>query len=240
MEPKIVACHQPNFLPWMGYFAKMFHSDIFILLDDAQFTQGHNKHNWTTRVQILTSSGPLWLSVPVKRSGKGKQLIRDVQINTSDTRWLRKILQTIEQNYIKTPYFQKYYPELEDIIERSYTNIAELNFQLIEWFVKQLEMKTKIYLSSDYSVSTSSNQRLIDLTTAVGGNIYLSGDGADEYQLEEEFRKNGIELQKMEFKHPIYSQHKRTDFIPGISIIDAIFNIGAEETNTLLAGSRHY
>ena len=116
MGSKIVACHQPNFLPWIGFFAKIYHADVFFLLDDVQFTQGHSKHNWTTRVRILAASGPLWLTVPLKRSRKGKQLIRDVQIDISNSRWLRKILHTLEQNYKKTSYFEQYYSELKKIL----------------------------------------------------------------------------------------------------------------------------
>ena len=55
---RIVACHQPNFLPWLGFFAKMAKADVFILLDDVQFTQGHHSQNWTTRVRMVNANGP--------------------------------------------------------------------------------------------------------------------------------------------------------------------------------------
>jgi hypothetical protein len=79
---------------------------------------------------------------------------------------------------------------------------------------------------------------LIDLTKGVGGRVYLSGDGADAYQLEEEFQRTGLALEKMGFKHPVYEQIHGAEFVPGLSIIDALFNIGAEATHTLLAKSR--
>jgi hypothetical protein len=68
--------------------------------------------------------------------------------------------------------------------------------------------------------------------------VYLSGDGADAYQLEEEFQRTGLELEKMGFKPPVYDQIHGEEFVPGLSIIDALFNIGAEATHTLLANSR--
>jgi hypothetical protein len=235
---EIVACHQPNFLPWLGYFAKIHHSDLFFLLDDVQFTQGQSKHNWTTRVRILTLSGPLWLSVPVLRKGKGKQLIRDIEIIKERHRWLRKTFQTLKQSYGKTKHFEEYFSDLERILTRKHDFLADLNVELIKWLVKILGINTKIQRSSDFAVASTSNQRLIDLTKAAGGSVYLSGDGAEAYQLEGEFQKNGITLEKIGFKHPIYKQTQGTEFVPGLSIIDALFNIGAESVHTLLAKSR--
>ena len=238
MNIEVVACHQPNFLPWLGYFAKIYHSDIFFLLDDVQFTQGHGKHNWTTRVRILTQSGPQWLSVPVKRTGKGKQLINEVKINTSDKRWLRKTLLTLEQSYRKTKYFEQYYGALKEILEEGHEFIAELNIKMVMWLIDILRISVETRRSSEFSLSTTSNQRLIDLTIFVGGQVYLSGDGADDYQLEGEFRKNDIILQRIGFQHPVYDQFHGSEFIPGLSIIDALFHLGAEATHNLLANSR--
>jgi hypothetical protein len=237
-ESKVVACHQPNFLPWMGYFAKMFHADVFILLDDVQFTQGHNKHNWTTRVRILTASGPLWLTVPVRRSGRGKQVLRDVQINVSDPKWVRKILRTLECTYQKATYFDQYYPALRRIFEQHHTSIVELNIRLLRWAADILKIPTPLHLSSHFQVRGSSNQRLIELTRAVAGTIYLSGDGADDYQVREEFEQHKIELQKMGFAHPVYPQLHSAEFVPGLSSIDALFSIGAEAVHALLANAR--
>ena len=238
MGSKSIGCHQPNFLPWLGYFAKIYHSDTFFLLDDVQFTQGHGKHNWTTRVLILTQSGPHWLSVPVKRTGKGKQLINEVEINTDDKRWLRKILLTLEQSYKKTKYFEQYYSALKEILAEGHELIAELNIKLVMWLIYILGIQGEIHRSSEFSVKTTSNQRLIDLTISVGGQVYLSGDGADDYQLESEFRKNDLILQKVGFQHPVYEQIHGSEFMPGLSVIDALFNIGSEATHNLLASSR--
>lgn len=238
MNLEVVACHQPNFLPWLGYFAKVFHADVFFLLDDVQFTQGHGKHNWTTRVRILTQSGPQWLSVPVKRTGKGIQLINEVEINTADKRWLRKTFLTLEQSYKKTKYFEQYYGTLKEILTEGHELIAELNIKLVMWLIDILGIQVETHRASDFSVTTSSNQRLIDLTGAVGGEVYLSGDGADDYQLASEFKKNDINLQKIGFQHPVYEQIHGSEFIPGLSVIDALFNVGAETTQNLLASSR--
>jgi hypothetical protein len=113
-----------------------------------------------------------------------------------------------------------------------------LNIDSIEWLVEVLRIRVKILRSSEYSSDSRSNERLIDLTKSVGGKVYLSGDGADDYLLKEKFENNGIEIQKMGFEHPVYKQAHSSEFVPGLSIIDALFNIGSEATRDLLANSR--
>ena len=174
----------------------------------------------------------------MKRTGKGKQLINEVEINTDDKRWLRKILLTLEQSYKKTKYFEQYYSALKEILAEGHELIAELNIKLVMWLIYILGIQGEIHRSSEFSVKTTSNQRLIDLTISVGGQVYLSGDGADDYQLEREFRKNDLILQKVGFQHPVYEQIHGSEFMPGLSVIDALFNIGSEATHNLLASSR--
>jgi hypothetical protein len=174
----------------------------------------------------------------VRRTGKGKQLINEVEINTADKRWLRKILLTLEQSYNKTEYFERYYDALKEILTEGHALIAELNIKLVMWIIDILGISARTHHSSDFSVTSISNQRLIDLTKPVGGRVYLSGDGADAYQLEGEFRRNDIILQRIGFRHPVYEQIHGSEFIPGLSIIDALFNVGAAATQNLLAISR--
>jgi hypothetical protein len=173
----------------------------------------------------------------VKRTGKGKQLINEVEINIADTRWLRKTFLTLEQSYRKTKYFAQYYGDVKEILAERHEFIIELNIKMIMWLMDIIGISTKTYRSSNYSVTSISNQRLIDLTNSVDGKVYLSGDGADAYQLEDEFKKSGITLQKIGFQHPVYEQIHGRGFTGGLSIIDALFNVGAEATYHLLASS---
>lgn len=231
--PTIVSCHQPNFLPWLGFFAKVARSDIFILLDDVQFTQGHNKHNWTTRVRIATSNGPIWLSVPVTRSGMGLQKILDIRTPEDDRRWLIKMIKTIKESYLKMPFFSEIFPRIEGILSSHKSSLCETNILLIEELARVLNLRARIVRSSTIDVRSTSTNRLVDLTLACGGKIYLSGDGAADYQVNDAFNGAGIETRKLAFQHPIYPQRRKYDFVAGLSVFDAMCSVGLAATREL-------
>src|SRR5438552_142576 len=96
----IVTIHQPNFLPWLGFFAKMAGADACVLFDTAQFT----KHSFQNRVEIKASAGRQWLTVPVRTGGRLGQRTREVEIQDGD-RSRDKVLRTLRANYGRAPYF---------------------------------------------------------------------------------------------------------------------------------------
>ena len=158
---KSIACHQPNFLPWMGFFAKVAACDIFVLLDDVQFTKGPNKHNWTTRVKILNSNDSIWLSLPVIRTGQGLQKICHLKTDKFNRRWLLKIIKTIDQSYKKTPYYDEIIPDIKKNLFEHKENICDTNFSLIKLITKKLDLKTQFVKSSKLNITATSTDRLI-------------------------------------------------------------------------------
>lgn len=230
-----VACHQPNFLPWLGFFAKVARSDIFFLLDDVQFTQGANKHNWTSRVRIGAANGPVWLSMPVRRSGEGRQLIMEINTDASP-RWLPKMLKTIEESYRKAPHAAECLSPIIHILARHQRSICDTNVELIRMICGMLGLGTTLIRSSERLVEGAATQRLVNLTKSAQGTTYLSGDGADDYQLIEEFEAAGVHLRKIGFRPQPYPQRHGHEFVPGLSIIDALCYVGIEKTKKLLEG----
>ncbi len=75
---------------------------------------------------------------------------------------------------------------------------------------------------------------MIDIIKSVQGNCYIPGGGAEEYQRNELFTANGITIQPQNFKHPVYSQLNCSEFVPGLSIIDTIMNVGLKQTEVLI------
>jgi hypothetical protein len=235
MADKVVACHQPNFLPWLGFFAKVARSDVFFLLDDVQFTQGANRHNWTSRVRIGTANGPMWLNLPVRRSGEGKQLILDLRTD-DQPRWLAKMLKTLDESYRKAPHSVECLPPIVEILLRHRGSVCETNIELIRAICQMLGFGTTLVRSSQQAVKGAATERLVNLTLSVNGTTYLSGDGADDYQLVEEFNAKGVKLKKLGFRAQLYPQRRGADFIPGLSIVDALCYVGLERTKELLKG----
>ena len=88
----IVTIHQPQFMPWIGYFDKMEQADVFVYLDNAQF----KKNEWQNRNRLKTAQGWQWLTVPVLH--RFPQSIREVGIN-DEVDWKSKHLNALTTNY---------------------------------------------------------------------------------------------------------------------------------------------
>jgi len=220
-KKRIIAIHQPNFLPWLGYFYKIYKSDIFVFLDNVQFT----KNSCQNRVKIKSSQGSIWLTEPVLHNFG--QLTNEVKLNNKE-RWIDKHLKTLEMNYKRAKYFKEIYNLLAEIyLSKDWKYMSELNITFIESISNYLGIKRKFLLASSLNVSGNSTDLLIEIIKKVGGGIYLSGKGGMKYQDEEKFSQNNIKLVYSDFKHPVYPQ-LWGEFIEGLSIIDLLFNCGKD------------
>lgn len=228
----VVAIHQPNFMPWLGYFHKLIHCDIFIFLDDAQFPRGKS---FTSRVTIKTPTGPAWLTVPVK--GKGDMSpIKDVLTNDT-VAWKKKHLRTLEACYGRTAFFQNHFPFIEQAYQKDCRVLADFNMKLITTLAGCFSSVTRMVKASELGVEDSGSLgRLIKLVKSVGGTQYLTGTGKGSlrYLDEEAFAREGIEVLYQSFVHPVYPQ-QWGEFLPNLSAIDLLFNCGKEGKKFLQA-----
>ena len=228
---KIIAIHQPNFFPWLGYFDKIVQSDAFVILDDVQFPKKGG--SWSNRVKLLLSCEARWVTAAIDRHYHGVKNINEMKFS-NDNSWQEKMVKSIEINYIKSPFFSEIFSFLEPLINNSENNIADFNNKAILNICNKIGINTdKIYWSSKLPHNGVSNELLISLTKALGGNAYMCGGGAEEYQDESIFIKSGINLMHQNFKHPKYTQHNSNEFIAGLSIIDTLMNLGVEQTRNL-------
>lgn len=222
----IVAAHQPQYLPWLGFFDKIASSDLFVLLDTVQF----KKNEWQNRNRIKTADGWQWLTVPVKY-GFG-QAIHDIRIDDSQ-RWGHKHIQSILQNYGRAPYFRRYGPALADLLSKDWDFLAELNVTLIKLLCDWLGIKTPFYLASQLgSFTADPDVRLIEITSSLGANTYLAGVGGREYMQMNLFKEAGIEVLFQDYRHPVYKQ-LYGEFESNLSVIDLLFNCGPESRQIL-------
>lgn len=226
----IVGIHQPNYIPWIGYFYKICKSDIFIFLDDVQF----EKNSYADRNSIKTPQGECYLKVPVKTKGLHTKY-KEVKINDS-LKWRDKHLKTIEMNYKKTKYYEEVMKFIRDKYKNDEINLSEFNIRFISEIVRKLEFNTTLLKASDLNVQGKSTERLKNLILSVDGNCYLSGKGGEKYQEEEIFTRNGIQLLYTDFKHPLYPQLWGS-FRSNLSIIDLLFNCGFCETRDIICKS---
>ena len=225
---KVVAAHQPNYLPWIGFFHKIYKSDTFIILDHVEFS----KRGFINRNRVKGPYGPIWLTVPVKIHGRME--IRDVPIENGKD-WKRKHTSTLRSFYGKTPYFKDLFPGFLEIYEREWEMLADLNIALIHHISGLLNLRTEFLMSSEMEPSGKKMEMIVDLARKAGADVYLSGRGAMSYQDPTYFSENGIELVYQELEHPVYPQ-RFGDFVPNLSIVDMLFNVGPEESSKILRG----
>jgi len=218
----IVAIHQPNFFPWLGYFDKIRKSDIFVFMDDVAYPKT-GSGTWCNRVKILIQGKPVWITCPIVRE-PGAQLIRHVKIDDRQA-WRRKILKTIEYNYKKAPYFEENWDWVKPMFLYEADSLADFNIHNIKQIMEKLSYDVSFVLQSALQTREKATGLLIEITKKLGSDAYLCGNGASGYQDDAEFDRKGIKLIYQNFKDVDYLQ-RGSDFSPGLSILDVFFNCG--------------
>jgi hypothetical protein len=223
-----VATHQPLFLPWPGLFFKGLSADVLVLLDKVQFPLGRS---WMTRNRLKSDQGELWLRVPVQKKGRGKQIIRQVEIH-SEAKWHQKHLQSIRQNYAHAPYLADHLPQLEAIYGRHPRRLSALNYDLICYLWKALGLKSTLILQSDLAVSGQGTELLVSICRTLKANTYATLPPAEKYLEREKFTTNGIQIIFTPFHPPIYPQ-LWGDFRYNLSTLDLLLNCGPKSLETI-------
>jgi hypothetical protein len=226
----IVAIHQPNYLPWLGYFHKMKMADAFIILDHVQLPgKGLPNRNY-----IKGKDGKkVLLTVPLKKT-KGINSTYIDSIPDYSKHWQKEHLNKIKDAYLKAPYFEENYAQIEYIIKIKYESLSELCTAFIQMICHLLEIKTKIVLASSLVENElQKNDRNIDLCLQMGAKTYLSGQGAKKYNDENLFAQHQLNIIYQNFEAPIYPQLGE-EFIANLSIIDILFNVPVNEIKKII------
>lgn len=223
-----LAVHQPNYLPWPGYFSKMAQCDIFVILDTVQFPRGSSVAN---RNLIKTPNGSQMLTLPVKRKGYGLQRYDDVLVLPG---WRKKHLKGLKMNYAKAPYFEEIYSQLVQVLQDT-GYLLSINYAFIKLVYDLIELETKlVFLSAlPQFANLKKNELIVTLCQHFAADTYLSGRGGAAYNQPELFEKHGLNLEYLSYQPITYSQLWGS-FIPNLSIIDMLFNCGTMATRKLL------
>jgi hypothetical protein len=217
---RTVGIIQPSYLPWRGYFDFIREVDVFVFLDDVQYTV----RDWRNRNRIKTHEGEAaWLTVPVL--GGRNQLIRDAKIDNAQP-WVRKHLQAMERSYGRTAHFDRYFPGLSAVYERGFESLSELDVALTEALCASLGIQKELVVASTLACPGSKDDKLLALVRRVGGDAYLSGPSAAAYLRPELWREAGVELRYKSYAgYPEYAQIS-SPFEPSVSVVDLLFAVG--------------
>lgn len=225
-----VALHQPNYLPYLGYFHKMSQVDLFIFFDNVPMPQGKS---WVSRNLVNLHGREFWLTVPTLKSGRSGQLIRDVEISWKEP-WLRKHLGTLRQAYQGSPWLEETLSLVQEACARQPRYLIEVNNHIIKGLAGMLGINCQFAWASERVSSEShGTQMIIEVCRAFGCTTYLSGTGCLDFFRPDVFQETGMRLEFQHFEHPIYS-HPTGKFIPNMSIVDAILCVGPAQVQEWL------
>jgi hypothetical protein len=219
---KTVAIIQSNYIPWRGYFDIIHDVDEFILYDDMQYT----RRDWRNRNQIKTPQGLLWLSVPVQVKGKFFQKINETTLENHD--WAKNHFQTIQSFYSKSPFWKEYKEWLIELYSKAAECciISDVNEMFLHAICQKLNIVTLFTHSSDYHLLEGQTEKLVGLCKDAGATRYISGPAAKDYVVPDLFEAENIELVwKDYYGYPEYPQ-LYGEFIPNVSILDLLLNVG--------------
>lgn len=230
-----VAIHQPNVLPWLGFFAKAMQADVLVLLDDVPFSRG----SYTNRVRVMGPKGPTWLTVPVAHPCSG---VRIDEVKVAGVLGWNGAIRALARVYADAWSNDATLAPIASICARLDVCgelLSASNTALIRHLVGELVGEKPIGLASQFrDVVEPSTAGLIQLCKAVGADVYVEGNGYD-YLDREAFALAGIHVERAQFRHPEYPQRRPEGmaFVPGLSVVDCIANVGVERTRELLAES---
>ena len=208
-------------MPWLGFFDQMKRADVFVYYDDVQF----DKNGWRNRNRVKAPDGTAhWLTVPVRTKGLESKRIMDIPIDTRAP-WAKKQIGTLKQFYAKAPHAGEYLPQLEEILMKPWEMLIDLDIELVKQFCVWLGLKPNIKRSSELKIGGEKSGRLLALCKHFGASRYLSGDSAKDYLDMDLFKKEGVEVEWQQYKHPVYPQ-LHGEFIPYLSVIDLLLNAG--------------
>ncbi|XIA64126.1 WbqC family protein [Bradyrhizobium sp. TZ2] len=220
----ILSTVQPSFLPWLGYFEQMARADIFVYLDDVQYT----KQDWRNRNRFKAANGKIeFLTVPI-RADDATTSINQVRI--AEGTWARKIVNRLEEWYRKAPAFNEFFPQIRDELLKEGELLADLDVRLTELLAQFMRLETPIAFSSAIpGKSADKNQKLIDICRHFGADVLYDGAAAASFIELDCFRANGIEVVFQAYKPISYPQQGGGNFLSHLSAVDTTFQLRGED-----------
>lgn len=227
-----IGIHQPNFIPWFGYFYKIIHSNCFVFLDNVIYS----KKSFTRRVKIHHPSNQeqsIYCRINLQKHSD-QSLISELKIHEKHD-WIKECLTQWENAYRNTPHYANVIPSLTNILEetRDTSRLSTINTSLIIGLMQLLHIKRPVVLASQLDLEHSDLHINLKICKSLEASHYLSGQGAKKYQTSEAFEENKIKLEYIQvskvFEHfdiPLHLHNK--------SIISWMMHYSIKEIQTFL------
>lgn len=188
-------------------------------MDNVQYDK-----RFTNRNKIISTNGWTWLTIPINKAHKFLPNMH-VEIN-NESPWRETHWKKILLSYANAKYFSLYKDYLETLYKREWNLLFELDLATIKKVIEWLGLKIEIVRESELNVQGKSTERLINACKEVGANTYISGTGGRNYIDEKLFEKHKIKFEYQNYVPMPYEQHLAKSFIPNLSILDLLVNVG--------------
>jgi hypothetical protein len=227
----VICLHQPAFLPWLGLVESMFACETFVHLDDVQYEDG----GYQNRNRIKTANGVAWLTLPVKY----KSFAPLAEVEVSSAYRYAKVLRTIEVSYAKAPHYQSVMDWLTPLLLISPgQRLMDINLSILSSLAIQLEAPCRFICASTLRDPVGTRlENIFKVIAALDARWLYTGCGMKNYTNETELRAHGIEpiWHKYHLRNDRYPQlFEKQGFIPGLSVIDMLFNCGFKKVSQQL------
>jgi hypothetical protein len=220
-----IAIMQPTYIPWLGYFELIHSVDTFVFLDDVQF----EKSSWQQRNRILINGDYLFLTIPVLSKNNRFANIFEMEIDNRRD-WSKKHIVSIEQAYAKCPFKLDILNIIVEILKSSTLKLIDINIPIIKIISEELGYRTKFILSSELKTTGKRSDKLLNILRLLNSNNYLSPAGSKEYIENEGILESaGINVEYQNYIPKAYPQRNKGEFVPFLSIVDLIANVGFGE-----------
>jgi len=228
---KTAVIHQPDFLPYLGFYQRLLYADIFVVLDTVQFVSSNN--SWTHRDKIKTPKGGKWLSLSVKKAPRDSAIC-DILLS-EEVDWRTANLNLLRANYSKAHFFNEIFPFLEELYTLKLKRMMDFNMKSIEMLLGLFDIEAQVVFAGDIDAQGKKNELMVDILKKIGADRYLSGVGARDYFDPVPYDEAGIEVTWQNFNHPVYPQ-LHGEFVSYLSSVDLLFNCGINKSREILRG----
>lgn len=196
-----VSIHQPNFLPWLGFFRKIVSSDLYVVLDHIQPSLSPDFLN---RVMLQGVKGNYWLTLPIAKTERRKP-ISSIEIDLEICK--EHMVRHIDGHFGKSgEYFSRVIEEQE-----GYRRLIDLNLELIGKIGEMMDLRLPaIVRSSELEIlATDKTLALIEILKKVDASSYLTGIGSRNYLDVDEFQKHGIKVEIRDFLKEVAARYSK-------------------------------
>ncbi|NPV82987.1 MAG: WbqC family protein [Candidatus Aminicenantes bacterium] len=228
-----ISFSQPVFIPWGGFYGRLLNSDLMIILDSTLFARGFT---FVNRNRLKAPQGEIWVTVPVRKKGLGRQRTRDLRIFQPEN-WARKFLALLKHYYGHSFYFEQTIGELEKIISSAGENFLDLTQGCARFLADSFRINTGFSLQSELGVENRGTDLLVELALRVGAKEVILPYLADRHLNLDSLSRNGIKVFFLKYQPVAYPQFWG-DFIANLSALDLWLCCGPDGLKNIGKSSR--